>query len=110
MPVMQNLELRLVADLLNQFKLVLERRKNGVAIHFAFDERQIKVGATRQRLPVNLRAAADENVVRKFRRIQSLQRVENQHFRLQLLTELGKTELVGALEVSSTAPFVVLPE
>ena len=107
---MQNLELGFVAKLLDQFKLFLERWKERITFHLAFDERQEKVGTARQSLLVDLRTAADEDVIREFRRIQFFKRIENQHFRLQLFTELGKTELVGALEIFSSTPFVVLPE
>ena len=54
---MQNLELRLVAERFHQIKFVLERREKSVAFHLAFHQRQVKVGAERQRLFVNLRAA-----------------------------------------------------
>ena len=108
---MQNFELRLVADFLGQIKFVLKRREKRVAVlDLAFDQRQVKVGTARQRLLVNLRAAADENVVRKFLRIQPVQRIENQNFRPLVFAELGEMELVGPLEITSAAPFVVLPE
>jgi len=70
MPVMQNLELRLVPNFFSQLKLVFESRENRIPFHLAFDEREVKVGTARQCLLVNLRTAADEDVVRKFRRIQ----------------------------------------
>ena len=80
---MQNIELRFIADFLNQIKLVLKRREKGItALDFMFHERQVKVGAARQCLRVNFRAAADENVIGKLVGIQFVQRVENQNFRL----------------------------
>ncbi len=64
---MQNFEFRRVLDFLGQNKFILKRREKCVAIfNLALHQRQIKIGTTRQRLLVNLRAAADENVVRKF--------------------------------------------
>ena len=71
---MQNLEFRRVADLLNQDKFIFKRRKKRVAVlNLALDERQIEVGTLRQSLLVNLRAARDEDVVRKLGRIQPVQ-------------------------------------
>ena len=73
---MQNLEIRTSSRNFGQFKLVLERREKSVAaLDFAFHQRQIKIGTARQRLLVNLRAAADENVVRKLLRVELVQRI-----------------------------------
>ena len=107
---MQNLELRLVTDFFGQLEFIFKRREKCVPFHFAFDDRQVKVGAAGQRLLVNLRAAADEDVVREFRRVELVHRVENQNFRLFLFAQLGEMELIRALEIAPAAPLVVLPE
>src|SRR5260370_1298690 len=44
-PIMQNLELRPIADFLDQLELILERRKIGIPSDVAFDQRQIQVRA-----------------------------------------------------------------
>src|ERR1019366_3065065 len=77
MPVMQNLELRLVADFFGQFKLVLERWEKGVAFHLAFHQRQIKIGTQRQGLFINLGTAGDEKFQRRTRRVQFQKILDN---------------------------------
>src|SRR5487761_2278796 len=109
MPVMQDLELRLVPDGFHQFKLVFKRREKSVAaLHLALDEREIKVGTARQRLRINLRAAADEDVVREFRRVELVQRLEDENFRLHLFAQLREVKLAGSFQKFPAAPLVVL--
>src|SRR5579859_3886657 len=110
MPVMQNLELRLIADFFGQDKFFVKRRKQGVPRHLSFDERQVKVRTTGQGLLINLRAPADEDVVGKLLGIQPVQRVKNQNLGPLVFLQFGKVKLVGALEITSAAPFVVLAE
>src|SRR5512136_2367763 len=69
-PVMQNLELRRVADFFGELEPVFKRRKERVAFILAFDERQIEVGAEGQRLGIDRCAAADEKIQRRCSRIQ----------------------------------------
>lgn len=57
---MQDLELRSAPNFFNQFKLVSERRKKSIAaFDFTLDQCQKEIGTARQRLLINLRAAAD---------------------------------------------------
>ena len=62
MPVMQNLELGLVTQFLNQFKLVLEQREKCIAFKFLFDHGEIQVGTLWQQLRINFRATTNKNV------------------------------------------------
>ena len=110
MPVMQNLEFRCVTKFPDLNKPVFKRREERVASYFAFDECEVKVGTARQRLLVNLRAAANENFIGEFRWIQPLQRVENQNFRLLFFPQLAEMKLVGTFEVTPAAPLVILSE
>ena len=88
---MQNFELRRVVDFAGQFKLIFKRREKRIAtFHLAFDQREVKIRTPRQCLRINLRAAADENVIGKFAGIQFVQRVENQDFRLLYFPSLLK--------------------
>ena len=60
---MQNLEGWIIPQFGHQLKFVLEWREKGVAaFDLAFHHCQVKVGAARQGLFVNFRAAADENI------------------------------------------------
>src|SRR5207249_777544 len=59
---MQNLKLRFFADFFRQLKLVFERREESVAGHEPFDQREIQIGTKRQRLLIDLGAAANEDL------------------------------------------------
>jgi hypothetical protein len=62
MPVMQDFEFRRVLNFLNLNEPVFKRREKYIAFDLAFDEREVKVGTTRQYLLVNLSAAADKHI------------------------------------------------
>ena len=89
-PIMKDFEFRRVADFPGQIEQMLERRKERVALYFAFDQREVKVGAAWQQLPVDFRAAADEDVVGEFGRVQLLQRIENENLRAAVSAQFGE--------------------
>src|SRR6266513_2942572 len=60
--VVNDFEFGPVQNLFDQFKPAFERRKKRVALDDSLDEREVKIGAERQCLRVNLRPAADEDV------------------------------------------------
>ena len=60
--IVQNLELRAVEDFFGQLELILEGRKQRVALDDALHEGQVQVRTQRQRLLIKLRAAANEDV------------------------------------------------
>ena len=71
---MQNFEIRTITDYPDLLEAFFEGRKEGVAArNFAFDEGEVKVGTLRQRLFVNLRAAANEDLARFVRQIKPAQ-------------------------------------
>ena len=55
--IVDDLELGPVHHLADDGELIFEGRKEGIALHGAFHERQIQVGTQWQRLFINLRAA-----------------------------------------------------
>ena len=59
---MQNLEFRRVPNFLNLNEPVFKRWEEHVALDLAFDEREVKIRTERQRLFINLRAAANKIV------------------------------------------------
>ena len=61
---MTNFEIRLIGDLLAELKAVLELRKEHVPFDHAFHQGQVKVGAERQGLFINLSASADKHLSR----------------------------------------------
>src|ERR1035437_8666051 len=79
MVIVQNLELRRVADFFNQLETLFKRWKESVALDLAFDERQIQIRTQRQRLRVNLRAAANENLTVARQRLQFLKTANRFH-------------------------------
>src|SRR5215469_16956438 len=101
MPVMQNFEPWFVPDFFGGNEFLFKRREEGVAVrNLTLDQRQIKVGAARQGLLVNLCAAADEDIVRKLLRIQPVQRIKNQNLRPLVLLQFAEVELVGPFEIA----------
>src|SRR5713226_651228 len=62
--VVGDAELRAVLDLSDGFKLVFKRGKERIPFHRPLHEGQVEIGTKRQRLLINLRAAADENLTR----------------------------------------------
>src|ERR1051325_11316788 len=104
---MQNFEFRRVADFLDEFKTIFKRREESVAFHFAFDEREVKIGAQRQRLFVNLRAAADEKFERGSGGIES-QKIFNdaqiQRGRAANLRQFKLVRLLGNMRLAAADP------
>ena len=107
---MQNFEFEHVPNLLDELEFIFKRRKKSVARDIAVYEGQIKVGTSRQCLLVDLRAAADINIVWKFRGIELVERIENENFGLSFFAEFGKMKLIRTFEVFAAAPFVILAE
>src|SRR4051812_6979505 len=103
LPVMQNLELRRVADFFHQREAVFERREEGVALDLAFDEREEEVGKERQRLRVDFRAAADIEVERRVRRAEFQKALDQPQVSGLRAAELRKLELErpGNLELAA---------
>src|SRR5947207_11481302 len=66
--MVDDLELGAVKNFLDRFEPIFKRGKERVAIEFTFNPREIKVGAERQRLFVNLRASANKIVQRRIHR------------------------------------------
>src|SRR5260370_34889732 len=62
--VVGDAELRAVLELSDGFKLVFKRGKKRIPFHRPLHEGQVEIGTKRQRLLINLRAAADENLER----------------------------------------------
>src|SRR5437867_3362400 len=58
---MQNLKIGAVENFLHEIKLILKLRKESVPLNVSLHEREIQIGTKRQRLLVNVGAAADEN-------------------------------------------------
>jgi hypothetical protein len=107
-PIVQDFKFKHVADLLREFKFIFKCRKECIAGNLPVDQGQVQVRASRQRLLINLRAAADINIIRKFLRIQFFQRIKYEDFGLSLFTQFGKVKLVWPFYVFASAPFVVL--
>ena len=61
---MRDFELGSVADFFHLREPVFESGEKSIALHLALHERQIKIGTERERLRVNLGAAADKNFPR----------------------------------------------
>ena len=61
-PVMEDFELGAIENFLDRSEPIFKRGKERVAFELTFNQSEIKVGAERQRLRVNLRPAADEDV------------------------------------------------
>ena len=59
---MQDLEIVSFHELPGQLKLLFKRREEGIPIDGSFNQSQIEVRTQRQRLPINLSAAANENL------------------------------------------------
>ena len=59
----QNLEFRRVANFFNEFKMVFKLREESVAFDFSLHKREKQFRTVRQGLLVNLRTAADEDLV-----------------------------------------------
>ena len=92
---MQNVKLRRLADFLHQIKLIFKRRKERIApFHLTLHQREIQIRTARQRLLINLRAAADENVIRKFLRVELVQHLKRAYqFHFAKLGEKIETEI-----------------
>ena len=78
---MENFELGGIAEFFNQFKAIFKCREKCVAVHLAFDEGEKKIGAERQRLRLDLTAAADENFARFIGQIDLAQVGDGAHSR-----------------------------
>src|SRR6266487_1481281 len=59
---MQNLEFGTLENFRSQIEAVLKRRKERVTLDHPLDEREVEIRTERQRLLINLRAAANENL------------------------------------------------
>ena len=114
MAIVDDLEFRMVVNHGHFFKLVLERRKERVAFNGSLDDREIQVRAPGKSLGVYLSAAADKNVTRKFRRIELVERVENQNVGGPFLVQKREPQLIFLLDlvadVGATTPLLVLAE
>src|SRR5881296_3173222 len=73
---MEDSEFRPIQNFFHDFKPVLERRKEPVALDDSFHQREVKVGTKRQGLFVDLRAATNKIVQGRIHRAE-LQKVFN---------------------------------
>jgi hypothetical protein len=74
---MNNRKLRIIGNLLDCFKLIFERGKEGVALNGALDEREVKIRAERKSLLVYLCPSTNKYIAGELLGLELAERVEN---------------------------------